>query len=168
MLSYVEVHLTLMIVFHWGSSSIKGCLAFKVIFHQWSSFKYFFHQKSSSNKHQLLSKIVFHQSFSSIRGRVIHFCIGGTRVRWGDWHVIRDRIWRGCLPSKVVLFPQRSSSIISCLPRKVVFHQKSSINGCCAFQMPQTLINFKLLQLASPDKGNAYCGVRGMNFFRFI
>ena len=65
-----------MIIFYQRSSSFKGCLPSKVIFHQSSSsIKIIFCQRSSSIKGwlpsggRLPSKVVFHQRSSSVKGR---------------------------------------------------------------------------------------------------
>ena len=88
-----------------GSSSVKGRLPLKVVFHQ----------KTSSVKGRLLSNVVLCQRLSSIEGRLpllghFHFCPVPCAFQQ----------CASCLLSKVV-FRQWSSSIKGCLPLKVVF-----------------------------------------------
>ena len=73
---YRQKSVSVWIVFHWRSSSIKCCLPSKVVFHRRSSSieghlpsKVVFHQRSSSIKGHLPSKVVFHWRLSSINGR---------------------------------------------------------------------------------------------------
>ena len=105
-----------------GSSSVKGRLPLKAVFHQ----------RTSSVKGRLLSKVVLCQRSSSIEGCLpllghFHFCPAPCAFQQCASRLLSKVVFRqwssfvkGRLPSKVV-FSHRSSPVKICFPSKVVF-----------------------------------------------
>ena len=93
-------------------STIKGCLPFKVLFHQRTpSSKIVFHRRLSSIKGCLQTKVVFHRRSTFNKGCLFKYCIPSNFV-----FVCHQRLSsipiKGPFPSEIVFY-QRSSSKLS-------------------------------------------------------